>query len=187
VLQQGLPALLTPVSWGVSGIGMVLSGLQNITDLLGGAQATVTAGPLAGGAQVSGSACAWGLICGSFAAQGVDPSEFAVTIVGGSGQSVAATVALLPMAFAVTDGAGNPVAGATVTVHQTLNQWTAACSGEGRCPIAPVYQTAVTSAVTDGNGLVTVAPLQMAGAEVTDVVVTSGTQGFVSLSMQKHP
>jgi hypothetical protein len=187
VLQQGLPALLTPVSWGVSGIGMVLSGLQNITDLLGGAQATVTAGPLAGGAQVSGSACAWGLICGNFMVQGVAPSEFVVTIVGGSGQSVAATVALLPMAFVVTDGAGNPVVGATVTVHQTLNQWTAACSGEGRCPVAPVYQTAVTTAVTDGNGLVTVTPLQMAGAEVTDVVVTSGTQGFVSLSMQKYP
>ncbi|MEO6801692.1 MAG: IPT/TIG domain-containing protein, partial [Granulicella sp.] len=124
-LQQGLPALLTPVSWGVSGVGMVLSGLQNLTDLLGGAQATVTAGPLTAGAQVTGSACAWGSICGSFVVSGVDPSEFVVAIAGGAGQAVAATETLLPMTFTVTDGVGNPVVGATVTVHQTLNQWTA--------------------------------------------------------------
>jgi hypothetical protein len=187
LLQQGLPGLLTPISWAVSGIGISLSGLQTVTDLLGEAQATVTAGPLASGVQVTGSACAWGLICGSFVSQGVDPSQFVVTVSDGAGQSIAANQTLLPMTFTVTDGSNNPVVGASVTIHQALSQWTADCPAQGRCPDAPVYQTSVTTVISGKDGTVTVAPLQMAGPEVTDVVATSGVNGFVSLNLQKHP
>ena len=70
--------------------------------------------------------------------------------------------------------------------HQTVSQWTAVCPVEGRCSVAPVYQTSVTTLASDVNGMVSVAPLQIAGPEVTDVVATSGTQGFVSLTIQKH-
>jgi hypothetical protein len=45
-----------------------------------------------------------------------------------------------------------------------------------------------TTAVSDANGLVSVAPMQVAGvAEVTNVAVATGTQGFVSLAVDQGP
>ena len=93
----------------------------------------------------------------------------------------------MPVTFNVTDGAGHAVVKASVTIHQTVSQWTADCPAQGRCPDAPVYQASVTTGISDANGMVTITPLQMAGAEVTDVVVTSGTQGFVSLAVVQRP
>ncbi|HEY0263028.1 MAG TPA: IPT/TIG domain-containing protein [Granulicella sp.] len=187
-LQMGLPAALAPIAWTAqSASGMLLGGLDLTTGADGKAAATVTAGPLAAGATAAGQACAWLVICSGFTATAVDSSQFVVGITSGAGQSVASTEALAPFLFTVMDGDGNPVAGASVTVHQSVSQWTAACPETGRCPDAPTVQQNVTTVVTDINGTAAVAPLQIAGAEVTDVVATSGARGFVSLAVQKHP
>jgi hypothetical protein len=54
--------------------------------------------------------------------------------------------------------------------------------------VAPVLGSADAAAVSDANGLVTVTPMQLAGvAEVTNVAVAAGTQGFVSLSLLQGP
>jgi len=186
VLQQGAaPTAGTVVSW--SSAAMTLSSSVTGTDASGNAQVTATAGPLVGGAQVSGSACAWGTVCGGFAALGVDPSQFVVVLVSGAGQFVPSTGTLGVLTLEITDQAGDPVVGAAVQIHQTVEQWTPPCPVQGRCPLAPVYEASVTSAVSDAGGMVTVTPLQIAGAEVTNVVVTSGTQGFVSLTLEKQP
>ena len=185
--QQGLPAAGLPVTWSGGAGSMIFSAIQPVTDANGSAIATATAGPLAGGVQALGTVCGWSGICGSLLAQGVDPTQFVVQISGGAGQSISAAGSLAPVSIEITDGAGHAVAGAAVQVHQTVNQWTAPCPVGGRCPTAPVYGASNTAAVSDSNGLVTVIPLQIAGAEVTDVVVTSGTQGFVSFTLQKDP
>jgi hypothetical protein len=51
-----------------------------------------------------------------------------------------------------------------------------------------LLDSSVATAVSDANGLVSVAPMQIAGvAEVTNVAAAAGTQGFVSLSLQQGP
>ena len=185
--QQGAAAALTSVTWASSGTGVMLLSASGMTDSHGYAVAGVTAGPLAGGAQASSVACAWTSVCASFLAQGVDPAQFVVASLSGTGQAIAATASLPPMTFQVTDGAGNPVAGAAVQIHQTVSQWTAPCAVQGRCPVAPVYGKSDVAMTSDLNGIVVVTPLQIAGPEITGLVVTSGTQGFISLTLQKYP
>ncbi|WP_263383121.1 IPT/TIG domain-containing protein [Granulicella arctica] len=185
--QQGSAATLVPVTWTTSGAGLSLSGTQGVTDSGGMATSAVKGGPLAGGVQATGSVCAWTGVCAGFVVQGVDPSQFVVVGPSGAAQSVEAATSLVPMSFEVTDAAGDPIAGAEVEVHQTVGQWTVACPVQGRCPVAPVYSASTTALVSDGSGMVVVVPMQIAGAEVTNVVVTSGTAGFVSLTLQKHP
>lgn len=187
VLEQGLPAASTPLAWSATAGPLTISGAQALSDARGSAPARVTAGPLAGGEQASGSVCAWSITCGGFWAQGVDASKFAVVVTGGAGPFVPAAGTLPVLLAQITDEVGDPVAGAEVAIHQTVSQWMAPCPAHGRCPIAPVYQVATTGAISDSTGRVMVIPLQISGLETTDIAVTSGTQGFVSLILQKQP
>jgi hypothetical protein len=51
-----------------------------------------------------------------------------------------------------------------------------------------VLAATTTAAISDANGLVSVAPMQIAGVgEVTNIAVAAGTQGFVSLSLAQQP
>ena len=146
----------------------------------------MTVGPVAAGAQAVGQACAWGgTVCAGFAAQGVDSSSLQVGVVSGAGQSIAASGTLGAVVVQVTDGVGHPVAGAAVEVYQTVEPGVA-CPAQGRCPAQPVGQKGQSAAVSDADGMVTVTPMQLSGVpEVTNLVVTAGTQGFVSLALSK--
>jgi hypothetical protein len=87
----------------------------------------------------------------------------------------------------VTDAQGDPVAGATVTIHQTVDAAEMPCPPTGACPIAPVLSASQGAATSDANGLFSVTPMQLAGvAEVTNIAVSAGTQGFVSLSLDQQ-
>jgi hypothetical protein len=176
------------VTWlPVSGAINVSPGVSSAT-AQGTAQALATAGPLAAGAQATARACAWATVCATFAAQGVDAADLRIAIVSGAGQSVSASSTLVPVVFQVTDVAGHPVDGASVAIHQTIDAWQAACPARGRCPVAPANGSAALSVASDASGLVTVTPIQTAGAAgITSIAAAIGTQGFVSLSIQKHP
>ena len=155
---------------------------------LGVAQMAAMVGPLAAGAQATGQACAWTTVCAGFAAVGVDPSAWRLAVVSGAGQAVAASGTFAPVVLMVTDGRGDPVAGAAVAIHQTVDAAEMACPARGPCPVAPVLGASRRAAVSDANGLVSVTPMQMAGVgEVTNVAVAAGTQGFVSLSLAQGP
>ncbi len=161
---------------------------QTAANALGMAQTSVTAGPLAPGAQATVTGCAWTTACATFTAQGVDPADLRILVLSGSGQSVSATGTFAPIELEVTDASSNPVAGATVQLHQTIDAWQQPCSTQGRCPVAPVYNSSSSTMISDSSGLVTFTPIQSAGvAETTNIVATTGTQGFTALSIQKHP
>jgi hypothetical protein len=162
-------------------------GGQSTSDSNGLASIAATAGPLVGGAQAAGSACAFANICGSFTVFGVDPSLWVLTAVEGQAQAIPSTGILQPVVIQVTDGAGHPVVGAPLTLYQTVSGWVD-CPAQGRCPVAPVYQASQASAVSDTNGLVVVTPQQLTGTpQVTTIAAAAGTQGFVSVPLQKHP
>jgi len=194
LMENAAPAGGVPVNW-TAAAGMTVAPAQSSTSAQGMAQTIATAGPLSAGSQVTGQACAWTTAtaaCASFAAVGVDPSAWRLSVVSGAGQALtgagALTATFAPVVLEVTDGAGHPVAGAAVSVYQTVDAAEMPCPGHGRCPVAPVLGSARSAAVSDANGLITVAPMQIAGvAEVTNVAAATGTQGFLSLSIEQGP
>ena len=176
------------VNWKTISGPVLLSPSQSQADAQGIAQTLATAGPLAARAKATASVCAWTTVCTSFATQAVDPADWRIEIVSGAGQSVEAADTLVPLALRVTDTASHSIAGAVVQIHQTIESWQMPCPDHGQCPIAPLDDAQMSSAISDANGLVTITPLQIAGqAEVTNIVAAAGTQGFVSLSLQKQP
>jgi hypothetical protein len=117
-----------------------------------------------------------------------DPSQWQLTVMSGAGQSVAQGGSLAPVTFQVTDGAGHPVQGATVTVHQDVQAWEGVCPVPGRCAAAPVLTSSTATVASDASGNVVVTPLVVAGQpQVVNIVATAGTSGFVSLSLTVTP
>ena len=187
VVQNGAPAAGVVVSWSASGV-IAISPASSLADSLGVAQVAAIAGPLAAGTPATGQACAWTTVCANFTAVSVDPSAWRLVVVSGAGQSVSASATFAPVVLRVTDGGGNPVAGAPVAVHQTVDAAEMPCPTRGPCPIAPVLAASNVAAISDADGLVRVTPMQISGVgEVTNVAVATGTQGFVSLSLEQQP
>jgi hypothetical protein len=177
-----------PVSWQASTGPIVFSDAQSQANAAGVAQAVATIGPLAAGAQATASVCAWTTVCANFTAVGVDTSDLRLAVVSGAVQTVAVNSSLAPVEFVITDTASHPVAGAVAEIHQTVSAWEQDCPERGRCPVAPVYGSTVSSATSDASGLITVTPEQMAGvAGVTNMAAAVGTQGFVSLALDVQP
>ena len=177
-----------PVTWSALSANLAFpAGFTSASGVDGIAAIAATAGPLLPEAQAAGSACAWDGICGAFTAIGVDPALWTPVPREGADQVVSAASTLQPVVFQVTDGAGDPVIGAPVQVYQSVTGWQV-CPTDGRCPIAPIYATSHASAISDANGLIVVTPLQLAGnPEVTTIAVATGTQGLLSVALQKTP
>jgi hypothetical protein len=187
VENNGAAAAGAMVSWTASG-GMGVSPGTSMVGANGMAQIAAVVGPLASLAQATGQACAWVTMCANFAAVGVDPSLWRLVVLSGAGQTVSGVGTFAPVVLMVTDGSGDPVAGAPVAIHQTVDAAGMPCPARGACPIAPVLASASGTAVSDANGLVSVTPMQLAGvAEATNVAAATGTQGFVSLSLEQGP
>jgi hypothetical protein len=187
VVENGAAAAGTTVAWN-SSAGMIISPASSVVSALGMAQIAAIAGPLAAGAQATGQACAGTTVCASFSAVGVGPSAWRLVVVSGAGQSVTSGATFAPVVLRVTDATGDPVAGAAVSLYQTVDAAEMACPARGPCPIAPVLGVSNATATSDANGLVSVAPMQIAGVgEVTSIAVAAGTQGFVSLALTQGP
>ncbi len=177
-----------PVAWAAMTRAVVLAPAEAQVNSQGVAQAVATVGPLGAGQQASFSGCAWATVCATFTALAVDPSELRVVAVSGMNQIATQAGSLVPMVMQITDTVGHPVAGTTVEVYETVDAWQPACPEQGRCPIPPTYASTHSSLVSDENGLLTVIPEQLSGvAEITNIAVVAGTQGFASLTLQKHP
>jgi hypothetical protein len=189
VEQNGAAAGGVAVSWTAGpGPGMALPAGLSVAGVSGLAQIALVAGPLTATQEATGEACAWSTVCASFAAVGVDPSLWRLAVVSGAGQSVAVGGTFAPVVLMVTDGSGDPVAGAPVAIYQTVDAAEMPCPAHGACPVVPVLASSSGAAVSDADGLVTVTPMQVAGAaEVTNVAAATGTQGFGSLSLDQGP
>ena len=176
------------VTWAVEGSGITLGATTSTANAQGMAEALETLGPVGGGAEVGESACAWAGVCAAFTVKGVGVDALRIEAVSGGGQTVGAGESLGQISLRVTDGAGHPVVGGSVTVHQTVSEWQPACSGQGRCPVAAVYEAGVTTLVSDVDGMLVVTPMQMAGvAQMTQISAAVGTQGFVNVGLEKQP
>jgi hypothetical protein len=185
--QSGGPATGVVVAW-TGATGFAVSGSSSTTNAAGDAAAQATVGPLAVGAQAAVKACAWTTACAMFNATGVAGSVLEIAIASGGQQAATGGAALKPVTAQVTDGAGHPVLGATVTVGQTARALDAPCPATGRCPAAPVLAQSQGSAVSDANGMVSVTPLVVPGtATSTALAFSVGTQGFATAVVSSTP
>ncbi|WP_433984674.1 hypothetical protein RBB78_08740 [Tunturiibacter empetritectus] len=176
------------VGWQTTSGAVSVAPASSAVNSQGIAQTVATAGPLTAGAEATLSGCAWTNVCASFTTVGVDLADLRVIVVSGANQSVSANGTIAPVVLQVTDTASHLVGGAVVQIFETVNAWQPACPGRGRCPIAPVLASSQSSAVSDANGLLTVVPQQIVGiAETTNLAAGVGTQGFLSLALQKQP
>ncbi len=190
--QSGAAAPGIAVNWNsASGALTYPGGSQSISDMNGLAAIGASVSSLPAGTLATGSACATigasVSLCGNFTAVGIDPSLWTVVAIEGVAQTVSATSILQPVVFQVTDGSGNPVIGAPVTIYQTVSGYQV-CPAAGRCPVAPVYSTSQTTANSDSNGLIVATVQQIYGSpQTTTLAASTGTQGFVSVTLQKTP
>ncbi len=176
------------VNWVPTGGAITFMPSTSVADTQGITETQAVAGPFAPSAQATASACAWISVCTSLAIQGVDPSQWRLAVISGAGQSISSTGTLSPVVLQVTDPFNHPIAGASVQIYQTIDAWQPPCPDSGRCPISPVYGAATVTATSDTNGMLTVTPLELPGvATTTNIAAATGTQGFVSLTLQKQP
>ena len=185
--QDGVAAAGQTVAW-TAGNGANLGAVSGTTDAGGAAVVSVSTTGLSGGTQAVVQGCVWVTVCAGSSVFGIDPSQWTVAVVSGAGQSLQASLTLLPVVLQVNDLAGHALQGATVTVYQTVDGWEGFCPARGRCAAAPVLASSQKMMTTDANGAISVTPLEVAGvASVVHVAAVTGTQGFASLSLTKTP
>jgi hypothetical protein len=189
--SSGSPDAGAPVAWSTTSTpaspGLTLSAQQTATSTGGVATSVAKTAAIAAGSTNTVTGCVWSTLCATWTAYGVDPSQWLIALARGGGQSVAATAALQTVTFQVTDTAGHPLPGASVSIYQTSYAWQVVCT-TARCPSAPVLATSQTSAVSDTNGQVAVAPLQVPGvAQTVAIAAATGTPGFATTTLTVHP
>jgi hypothetical protein len=150
---------------------------------------TFTVGPLAKGQQATANACLNGTSqCVSYTAFGARPEFAMLQPVAGIAQSVAATATPGMITLRVLDMNGNPMAGGTVTLYQTLYAWAPPCSAHGRCP-QPQQLGAQTSIATSAlDGTVSFAPASLPGVPTNLVgVAATGNTSTLTIAIEQHP
>jgi hypothetical protein len=186
-LENGATASGQAVRW-TGGSGFAVSGASSTTDAGGSASMQATVGPLAAGASGLANGCAWPTVCAPFTAMGVSAGLWQLQVASGGNQAATGGAALSPVVVQVTDGAGHALAGATVTIGQTVRAFDATCGAEGRCPVGAVLASGASSGISDASGRVSVTPMGIAGvATSTSLAFTAGLQGFATAVVSSTP
>ncbi len=186
-MENGSASVEQTVQW-TGGNGFALAATNTLTDGFGVTTEQALLGPLAGGAQAAVTACAWTNVCVSFHANGVAAGDLQALILIGAQQGATGGAVFSPVTMEVVDGGGHPVAGAAVSVYQTVTALDVACPAQGRCPAAAVLASKVTVVDSAADGTVTVMPLSVSGvATSTEIAVSVGTQGFATTVLTSQP
>ncbi len=186
--QDGAAAAGIPVVWSTTSLGFTLSPVTPTTAANGTEEVIVQVGAIASGSTNVMTACAWTSVCSSWTVYGVAASQWMVAVSSGGGQSVVEGVTPAAVTLLVTDGAGHALPGAAVNVYQTVYAWEGACAAKGACASAPVLTTAQGTAVSNGNGMVSVTPMEVPGvAQVVKIAAATGTSGFATASVVVEP
>ncbi|HVJ06839.1 MAG TPA: IPT/TIG domain-containing protein [Acidisarcina sp.] len=188
VLNAGVPMAGQAVSWS-SGAGATAQTSSSVTGSNGMTSAHVTAGPLGTATNVQIQACInGGASCGSFTVSSVYPEYAGLLAVSGAGQTMRVEDTPAPIVLRAVDAAGHPMAGAVVSLYQTLSRWSPACGPHDRCRMAPVLNRQMTSAVSGGDGLVTFTPLSQDGvATRLRVTAVTGLLAEINFEIERHP
>jgi hypothetical protein len=146
-------------------------------------------GPLAEGQQATANACLNGTSqCVSYVAYGARPEFATLQAVAGIEQSIAATATPGIVTLRVLDMNGNPMAGGTVTLYQTLYAWAPPCPAHGRCPQPQLLGSQTSSSTSALDGTVNFAPASLPGTATHLVgVATTGNASTLAIGIEQHP
>jgi len=188
VLVGGIPAAGQSVTW-QSATGILAPTGGVLTNAVGVAAANLTVGVLAEGQTVSTKACiAGGTTCVTFNAFGSRPGYGWLAAISGTKQSLIMGSAAAVVGMRLLDMNGNPMAGGTVAVHQSLYSWSPPCPIHGRCVQARLLATQNSTAISALDGSLTVVPLAMAGQATTLAgKATTGNAGTMVFTVEEHP
>ena len=189
VLNQGAPVTGQTVTW-QTGAGFTIPGSVNASsDANGIATKTLTVGPLAEGQQISVKACLNGTSqCVAFQAFGARPEFAALKSVSGTVQSVAATATPDPITLRLLDMNGDPMAGGTVTLYQSLYAWAPPCPPRGRCAQSQLLARQTSTVTSAIDGIVTFTPASLPGVATQLVgLAASGDSNTVNIAIEQHP
>ena len=190
VLLNGAPANGQSVQWqtGVGGIapqGVVAAS----TNASGIATQTLTVGPLAEGQVVAINACLNGTgQCVSFSVLGARPKYAILQPVGGTSQSLSVSETPGQIVLRLLDMNGNPMAGGTVSLYQTLYAWAPPCPAHGACAQAELLATQAATATSALDGTVNFAPASLPGVATNMVgLAVTGNTTAVNIGVERHP
>jgi hypothetical protein len=188
-LNHGTPVAGQSVAWQAGAGIAAASNSPVLTDATGVAAKTLTVGPLAEGQQATANACLNGTSqCVSYTAFGARPEFATLQAVAGVAQSIAPIATPGMITLRVLDMNGNPMAGGTVTLYQSLYAWAPPCPAHGRCPQPQLLgaQTSIATSALDGT--VSFAPASLPGTATNLVgVAATGNAGTLAISIEQHP
>jgi hypothetical protein len=191
VLNNGVPMGGQAVAWQTaSGSGIAAAGsTAAISSSSGIATNTLTVGPLTEGQQAAVPACLNGTAqCVSFSVLGSRPEYATVEAVSGVSQSMAVTATPSQIVLRVRDMDGNPMAGATVALYQSVYAWAPPCPPHGACDQAELLATQSSTATSALDGTVSFTPATIPGVATNTVAVAAtGNTSTVNVSIEMHP
>jgi hypothetical protein len=187
-LNNGLPVSGQTVAWQTA-TGITALSSTAITNTNGIAAKSLTVGPLAEGQTVTSNACLNGTSqCVTYTAFGARPEYAILKAVSGTAQSLATSGTASQITLRVLDMDGNPMAGGTVTLYQSLYAWAPPCAVHGRCAQAELLATQAATATSALDGTVTFSPASLPGIATNMVgLAVTGNTGSVSIAIEQHP
>ena len=188
-LKNGAPVSGQSVAW-QAGPGISATGSSPVlTDATGLAAKTLTVGPLGEGQTATATACLNGTSqCVTYQAFGARPEFAGLQAVAGTTQSIAASATPGLVTMRVLDMNGNRMAGATVTLYQSLYAWAPPCPARGRCaqPQLLGTQTAIATSALDGTVSFTPASLPGVATNLIGLAATGNTS-TLGIAIEQHP
>jgi hypothetical protein len=189
VLNQGAPMTGQAVVWQAATGLTIAGGAASTSDSNGIASKTLTAGPLAEGQQASSTACLNGTSqCVTFQVFGARPEFAVLEPVSGTIQSISAGGTPGSIILRLLDMNGNPMAGGTVTLYQSVYAWAPSCPPHGRCAQSQLLARQTSTAISSLDGTVTFAPASIPGVATQLVgLAASGDSSTISIAIEQHP
>jgi hypothetical protein len=191
VLSNGVPvanqsvAWQTPASGGISPQGSATA----LTTSSGMVTKNLSVGPLAEGQTVTTNACLNGTNqCVAFTAFGARPEYAILQPIAGVVQTLAASATPSQIALRLFDMDGNPMAGGSVALYQSLYSWSPPCAPHTVCTQGALLATQISTATSAIDGLVAFTPTFLPGVATNLVgIAISGISATVPISIQQHP
>lgn len=188
VLSNGTPMSAQSVVWQPAS-GISVQGPAATTNANGIATQLLTIGPLAEGQQSTSVACVNGTTaCASFTVTGARPEFASLASISGTTQSLSLSATPAQILLRLRDMNGNPMAGGTVTLYQSLYAWAPPCPPRGRCAAVQLLANQTSTAVSSLDGTVIFTPASLPGiATNLEGIAASGNTSSVPIAIEHHP
>lgn len=190
VLNNGVPVSGQSVAWQTGATGITAQGTgAAVTTSTGIAAQTLRVGPLAEGQTATIQACLNGTSqCVAFTAFGARPEYASLAAVSGTTQSLAVSGTPSQIVLRLLDMDGNPMAGGTVALYQSLYAWAPPCASHGACAPAELLATQTSMAISAVDGTVTFTPATLPGVATNLIgLAASGNTATVNIGIEQHP